>query len=356
MNGLWESDMTGRTNRVTSCCAWALSAMLGFAVLVPGTAAATVTLKIATLATDGTTWMKEMRAGAKEITDRTHGRVGFRFYPGGVMGSDKSVRRKIRVGQLQGGMMTGGILYDVYPDSQLYSMPLIFRNYADVDFVRHHMDQAIMAGVERGGLVTFGIAEGGFAYIMSKVPIRSIDDLRKTKVWIPEGDAISRTMFQTAGVDATPLPLGDVYTALQTGLVDTVGTSPIGAIALQWYTQVKYVTNIPLMYIYGVLAVDKKAFDRISPSDQKIVREVMGRVFADINKETREQNRQAMAALHKQGLKFVTLPPSEMAKLRKVVDKARVKLGKMGYFTPKMYARMQHYLDESHHRQAMAAR
>jgi len=348
--------MTGRQSRTTAYGAWALVAVLALGVIVPGTAMAAVTLKIATLATDGTSWMKRLRAGAQEITDRTHGRVAFRFYPGGVMGSDKSVRRKIRVGQLQGGMMTGGILFDVYPDSQLYSMPLVFRNYADVDFVRRHMDKTIMAGVQKGGLVTFGIAEGGFAYIMSKKPIRSIDDLRKTKVWVPEGDVITRTMFETAGVTATPLPLGDVYTALQTGLVDTVGTSPVGAIALQWYTQVKYVTDVPLMYIFGVLAVDKKAFDRINPADQKIVREVMEHVFAEINKETREQNHQAMQALHKQGLKFVTLAPSEMAKLHKVVDKARAKLGKMGYFTPKMYARMEHFLQESHRQQAMAAR
>ncbi len=333
----------------------ALAATLALSLALPGIADA-VTLKIATLATDGTSWMKEIRAATKEISDRTGGRVKFRFYPGGVMGSDKSVRRKIRVGQLQGGMITGGVLFDVYPDSQLYSMPLVFRNYADVDFVRKRMDKTIMSGVEKGGLVTFGIAEGGFAYMMSKHPIRGIDDMRKSKTWIPEGDVITRTMFETADVPATPLPIGDVYTGLQTGLIDTVGASPVGAIALQWYTQVKYVTDVPLVYIYGVLAVDKKVFDRIALPDQKVMREVMGRVFDQLNRETREQNRQAMAALHKQGLKFVTLPPAEMDKLRAVVKKARMKLGKMGYFTPKMYATMQHYLDESHHHQAMAAR
>jgi TRAP-type C4-dicarboxylate transport system substrate-binding protein len=331
------------------------SAALVLAFAMPGTAQA-ITLKIATLATDGTSWMKLIRGGAKEITDRTQGRVQFRFYPGGVMGSDKSVRRKIRVGQLQGGVMTGGILFDVYPDSQLYSMPLAFRNYKDVDYVRKRMDKPIMAGVEKGGLVTFGISEGGFAYIMSKDPVRSIDDLRKTKVWVPEGDVITRTMFETAGVTPIPLPLGDVYTGLQTGLVTTVGTSPVGAIALQWYTQVKYVTDVPLMYIFGVLAVDRKAFYRIAPADRKIVREVMERVFAQMNRDTREDNRKAMEALHKQGLKFVNLAPAEMTRLRKVVDEARVKLGKMGYYTPRMYATMEHYVEESHRKQGIAAR
>ncbi|MEJ2106898.1 MAG: TRAP transporter substrate-binding protein DctP [Acidiferrobacteraceae bacterium] len=340
--------------RARSFASAVATAALLLAFVMPGSAGA-VTLKIATLATDGTTWMKLVRGGADEITKRTQGRVTFRFYPGGVMGSDKSVRRKIRVGQLQGGVMTGGILFDVYPDSQLYSMPLAFSNYKDVDYVRKHMDKRIMAGVEKGGLVTFGISEGGFAYIMSKEPIRSIDDLRKTKVWVPEGDVITRTMFETAGVTPIPLPLGDVYTGLQTGLVTTVGTSPVGAIALQWYTQVKYVTDVPLMYIFGVLAVDKKAFYRIAPGDRKIVREVMERVFAQMNRDTRADNRKAKEALHKQGLKFVTLPPSEMKRLRKIVNEARVKLGKMGYYTPKMYAAMERYVEKSHRKQGLAA-
>jgi TRAP-type C4-dicarboxylate transport system substrate-binding protein len=312
--------------------------LAGSLLIVPGAQA--VTLKVATIAPDGTEWMIKMRAGANEVKKRTQGRVKFKFYPGGVMGSDKTVRRKIRIGQLQGGAITGGVLYDVYPDSQIYSLPMLFSDYKEMDYVRTRMDKRVKQGLEKGGFVTFGFSEGGFAYIMSKKPIRTIEDFRQRKVWVPEGDIITRTVFENIGVSPVPLPLADVYTGLQTGLIDTIGASPIGAIALQWHTQVKYVTDTPLMYLYGVLAIERRAFNRIKPADQKIVREVMGQVFADLNKQNRVDNESAKQALIKQGLKFVPLNKADFSRLKAKVAEARVELGKKGMYTHSMYQRL----------------
>ncbi len=310
--------------------------LLAAAMLIaPGVQA--VTLKVATIAPDGTDWMKKMRAGAKEVKARTRGRVKFKFYPGGVMGSDKTVRRKIRIGQLQGGAITGGVLYDVYPDSQIYSLPMLFSNYKEMDYVRARLDKRVKQGLENGGFVTFGFSEGGFAYIMSKKPIKTIEDFRQRKVWVPEGDLITQAVFKNIGVSPIPLPIADVYTGLQTGLIDTIGASPIGAIVLQWYTQVKYVTDTPLMYLYGVLAIDRRAFKRIRPADQKIVRQVMGQVFAELNKQNRIDNESAKQALIKQGLKFIPMDKAEFLRLQAKVAETRLELGKKGMYTQSMY-------------------
>ncbi|MEE8387263.1 MAG: TRAP transporter substrate-binding protein DctP [Acidiferrobacterales bacterium] len=310
--------------------------MLAVAMLVaPGVQA--VTLKVATIAPDGTDWMKKMRAGAKEVKARTQGRVKFKFYPGGVMGSDKTVRRKIRIGQLQGGAITGGVLYDVFPDSQIYSLPMLFNDYKEMDYVRARLDKRVKLGLENGGFVTFGFSEGGFAYIMSKKPIKTIEDFRKRKVWVPEGDLITQAVFKNIGVSPIPLPIADVYTGLQTGLIDTIGASPIGAIVLQWHTQVKYVTDTPLMYLYGVLAIDRRAFNRIKPADQKIVREIMGQVFAKLNKQNRIDNESAKQALIMQGLKFIPMDKAEFIRLKAKVAETRLELGKKGMYTQSMY-------------------
>jgi len=317
-----------------------LTALLVSSVFLGVPSVQAVTLKIATFAPDGTEWMIKMRAGAKEVKTRTQGRVKFKFYPGGVMGSDKTVRRKIRIGQLQGGAITGGVLYDVYPDSQIYSLPMLFDSYKEMDYVRARMDKSVKQGLEKGGFVTFGFSEGGFAYIMSKKPIRTLEDFRQRKVWVPEGDLITLAVFEKIGVSPIPLPIADVYTGLQTGLIDTIGAPPIGAIALQWYTQVKYVTDTPLMYLYGVLAIERHAFYRIKPADQKIVREVMGKVFADLNKQNRIDNESAKLALAKQGLKFVPLNEADFKLLKTKVAEARLELGKKGMYTQSMYQRL----------------
>jgi TRAP-type C4-dicarboxylate transport system substrate-binding protein len=301
-------------------------------------------LKIATLPPDGSPWMKEVRSNAAIIEQRTAGRVKFRFYPGGVMGDDTSVLRKIRVGQLQGGGVASGALAEIYPDSQLYGLPMLFRSYEEVDYVRSRMDEMILKGLEKHGLVAFGIAESGFAYLMSRRPIRRVENLEGLKVWVPQGDPISRTFFETAGRSPIPLPLSDVLTGLQTGLIETIGTPPIGAIALQWHTAVKYLTEVPLLYTYGMLVFDPRAFKRLSRDDQAIVRDVLGSGIAELNKQNREDNESAKQALESQGITFVQPSPAAVERLHSIAVEATARVAKKEAYTPAVMEALQSHL------------
>lgn len=304
------------------------------------------TLKIATLAPDGTTWMNELRAGAEQVAKETDGRVNFRFYPGGVMGNDKSVLRKIRIGQLHGGALTGGGLAAIYPDSQVYSLPLAFRDYEEADYVRAKMDQQIINNIYDNGFVSLGISEGGFAYIMSEHPIRNAVDVRQHKVWVPEGDEINNEVFKALGVSPIPLPLTDVLTGLQTGLVNAVSASPMGAIALQWHSRVKYFTDSPLVYLYGTLVVQRKAFERISAADQKSVRRIMGDVFKRLDKLNRADNEQAQAALKTQGIEFVVPSATDQNDWRSAVTQTVDQITKAGTVSPKITEVMYQHLHD----------
>ena len=275
-----------------------------FPIIIAGSAAS-MELKIATLSPEGSPWMQKMRQGAETIAVETAERVRFKFYPGGIMGNDKAVLRKIRIGQLHGGVLTGGSLSKAFSDAQVYSLPLKFRTLEEIDYVRKRMDQMLIDGYEKGGFVTFGLAEGGFAYVMSRTPIRRIDELPNQKVWIPDHDLTTSEAMIAFGIRPIPLPMADVRASLQTGLIDTVTVSPIGAIILQWHTQVKYLTEMPLIYVFGTLAVDRKAFSKISPEDQKIVRQTMGRIWQEIDQQNRTDNIEALQVLNKMGVEFV---------------------------------------------------
>jgi len=278
--------------------------MMMLIVMLAGQAHA-MRFKIATLSPEGSIWMEKMRDGAAELARRTDNRVRLKYYPGGVMGDDKAVLRKIRIDQLQGGAFVGGSLSHFYRDNQIYSLPMIFRSFKEIDYIREHLDQRIMDGFEAGGFVTFGIAEGGFAYVMSTVPIRTVEDMRRQKVWIPDNDSMILETVKAFNITPVPLSIADVRIGLQTGLINTVTTPPIGALALQWHTQIKYLLDEPFLYIFGVLAVDRKAFLKMSPGDQKIFREIMGRVFEDLDRRNREDNIKALETLRKQGIEFV---------------------------------------------------
>lgn len=311
------------------------------------------TFKIASLAPDGTSWMKEMRAGADEIKTRTGGRVEFRFYPGGIMGNDKSVLRKMRVGQLHGGALTGGGVAMIYPEAQVYTIPFIFRDYAEVDYARQQMDPVLLAGLKEKGYISFGISEGGFAYLMSNSPVGGVDDLKGLKVWVPEGDEISRAAFEASGISPISLPLTDVLTGLQTGLIDTVASSAMGAIALQWHTRVKHLTYSPLMYLYGSLVVSARQFEQLSADDQQVVTEVMGGVFERLNQLNRNDNQSALTALQQQGIGFVTPTEVETQRWRASLDSAMQKLLQQGLFDPAMLEQLKGHLQEFRSRQAI---
>ena len=309
-------------------------------------AAAAQELKIATLAPDGTSWMKEMRAAAETLTTASGGRVRLKFYPGGVMGNDATVLRKIQIGQLHGGAVTVLALARIYPDSQLYGLPMLFRSYAEVDYVRARMDPTILAGLDRHNLVAFGLAEGGFAYLMSQGPVRRLEDLRAEKVWAPEGDTITRTLFDVAGVAPVVLPLADVYTGLQTGLITAVGISPAGAIALQWHAKTQYLTDVPVYYTAGALVLDKRSFARLSAEDQELTRRTLTEVFQRLDRASRRDDEAARAALKSHGIRFVTPGPDDLGELERVAAEARAEIGRKGLYSPGLLQTLEGHLRE----------
>ena len=300
--------------------------------------------KIATIAPEGTAWMKAMRAGAAEIKERTGGRVVFKFYPGGVMGNDENVLRKMRIGQLHGGAITSGSLERIYRDISIYNLPFLFSSFEQVDAARAGLDAKLIAGLEKKGFVSFGFAEGGFSYMMSDREMTTIESMQGRKVWIPVGNEVGEIVFGHAGISPVALPLSDVMTGLQTGLVDTVIASPIGALALQWHTRISFAVDLPLTYYTGTMVLSKRAFDRIKPEDRDIVREVMNDVFVAIDKQNREDNIAAKQALVNQGIRFDVLAPEVEEAWLEVGRKALADIEQKNGFTPALYDQLMGYV------------
>jgi TRAP-type C4-dicarboxylate transport system substrate-binding protein len=317
---------------------------LGLLCLLPALAGARA-LKIATIAPDGTTWMREIRRGAAEVERLTEGRVELKFYPGGIMGNDATVFRKIRAGQLHGGAFTGGWLVEFYRDITIYELPLVFRSHEELDYVRGRMDPLLAEGLERAGMVPLGISEGGFGYLMSDTPVRSVADLKGKKVWIPEGDETGRIMLAAAGVSPVQLPMADVYTGLQTGLVDTIVSTTAAAIALQWHTRIRYLTDVPLTYLVGIVALDRKAFEKLAPEDRAAVRAAMGPILTDLGRLNREDDAKARTALRNQGIEFVT-PSSdlELQNWHAIADQAIEDLLRKRLYSPEALEALREHL------------
>ncbi len=321
--------------------------VIAFLVAIGGFADAQ-TLRIATVTPENSQWMKDMRASAKEIKERTDGRVKIKYYGGGAMGNDKQVLAKIRLGSLAGGAFTPLALASRYPDLNLYGLPLVFNSEEEAAYVRDQLDERLEQGLEENGFVNFGFAAGGFAVLMSNTPITSLEDMKGKRVWVPEGDPISYASMEALSLAPVTLPVTDVLTGLQTGLIDVVAMSPIGALVLQWHTKIKYVSELPLAYTLGFMAVDEKAFNKLSDADKAIVQEVMRATYENFNVQNLIDNRAARDSLlsAKTGIKTIEFDRREFEEVREVLLASNRELAKKGEFSLELYDEMLGHIED----------
>jgi len=266
------------------------------------------TIKFATLAPDGSTWMNEMKALDKDVQAKTNGALKFKFYPGSVAGDEKDVVKKIRIGQLQAGGFTGVGLGEVAPEVRLLDAPWLFHSRAELEHVREKFNGDFSGAVEKGGFVVLGWTDLGSVYVFSKNPISGPDDMKSAKMWVWEGDPIAAAAYKALGVNPVPLSVVDVMQSLQTGMIDAVYGPPLGVVALQWFQRVKNIYPVPMAESTGAILISKKFFESLPEDQQKILTELAAQHVKRLNQLSNAENDKALASLQKQGLILAAKP------------------------------------------------
>ena len=290
-----------------------------------------VTIKLATLAPEGSSWMKTFTALNSEVMKKTENKVQFRIYPGGVLGDEMDMLRKMKIGQLQGVALTSAGLSALFKEMDVLQIPFLFQKYEEVDAVLTKMDSYFRKGFEDNGYVLVGWSEAGFVYLMSTVPVSSVAYLQKAKVWIWEQSPMSKSIFDEAKVSAIPLSIPDVLVGLQTGLVNVVYAPPTGAISLQWFTKIKYLADVPLVYLAGAIVVSKAAFQQIAPSYQSSIIEISERYLTQLKAVTRNENREAIQVMTKHGTKIITPSKDQIDEFKRLSNQAMGRLGSQSF-------------------------
>ncbi len=272
--------------------------------------------KIASLAPAGSVWIEQFDNFAKEVAEMTGGEVGFRVYPGGVMGDDQSMYRKMRVGQLHGGGFTMTGIATVVPDFRVLSIPFFFESYAEVDAVTTGLIPAFKERFHEKGLEFIAMTEVGFIYAMSTKPIATVADLKNSKNWSPSGDPISEAYFSVLDISPVQLSIPDVLTSLQSGLVETVYNSLYGSIILQWFTKARYIADVPYGYAYGVFALDAAMFAKLPATHRQAIETAAQTHFPVLLEKTRESNSDSRRVLATRGAEFLKIDKGTLDILR----------------------------------------
>jgi TRAP-type C4-dicarboxylate transport system substrate-binding protein len=295
-------------------------------------------LKFATLAPAGSTWMNVITEWAGKVEKESQGRLKFKFYPGGVSGDEPDMIRKIRFGQIHGAAMTGHGIGSLYSPARVLEIPFLFRNYEEVDYVRAQMMPEIRAGFRKNDYELLGWMEVGFIRFFSRTPINSMDDLKKRRIWLWQGDPLGAAFFTASNIAPVPLPITEVFTSLSTGLIDTVIAPPLGAIALQWFTKTPYMTEVPMADGIGGLVVSSKFFNRLPKDLQEMLLRTGNEASEKLLLETRKDNEKSLGVLKQNGVTF-TLGWKDIkeADVISIRDRAAADLAKSGYIPAEVY-------------------
>jgi len=320
--------------------------------------AETYTLKFATLMPTGTAWSKILDDWVKEVEEKSNGRIIFKMYSGGVMGDEPDVLRKIRKGQLHGGMFTGYGIGRIYSPARVLEMPFLFKNVEESDYIREQIMPDLEVGFRESGFELLGWPEVGFIHFFSTKRITSVDDIRKLRIWLWQGDPLGEAFFKASNIDPIPLSIIDVYTQLSAkhGSIDTVYTSTFGAIALQWYSKLKYATRIPLTNAIGGLIVSSRFYKKL-PEDLQQLLKTTGKAMSDeIRLNAREENRESIGILEKNGIEFMfDWDEVNMDEILAIRDNAAAYLEKTDYIPASVFAKTEKLLTEYRNQQVNAS-
>ncbi len=275
-------------------------------------------IKIATIAPEGSTWMKLMHEMNDRVQEETGGVVGFKFYPGGTQGSDLDVLRKMRSGQIHGAGLTGVGLGEIESSLRIMELPFMFRSPEEIDRVRDELDPLFERRLMEKGFVLLGWADVGFVYLFSQEPVRSPEDLRQMKMWLWEGDPLAQSLIEACGVSPVPLNVTDVLTSLQTGIINTVYTTPYGCLSLQWFTRLSYMTDLPITHAMGAVVVSKRSFDELTAQETATVHRIADDVFGRLQIATREQNLESIEVVAERNIERVPPDPNRVTEFEAI--------------------------------------
>ncbi len=301
--------------------------------------------KIASLAPPGSVWISQFEKFGAEVQAKTGGEVSFRTYPGGVMGDDQAMYRKMRVGQLQGGGFTMTGISAVVPDFRVMAIPFIYNSYEEVDYVKQGLFDTFVQRFQDKGLELVAMTEVGFLYAMSSKPIGSYPDLKKSVNWSPSGDPISQVYLTALDITPVQLSIPDVLSSLQSGLVETVYNSLYGTIVMQWFSKARYIVDQPYGYVYGAFALDRKKFAKLPDNYQKIIHDAAKTHFPVLLNQTRQSNKESREVLKQQNCEFIPIDETTLKILQTRRDLA-VKKMVPAYLSKEIYDQATVLLDE----------
>ena len=299
----------------------AIIAVLFLCSGVTAHAADSYVLKFATLAPQGSTWMKAFDAWGKELADKSQGRLRVKYFPGGISGDEPDMLRKIRFNQLQGAALSGHGVGEIFPPARILEAPFLFRDFAELDYVRAKIQPEIDAGFRKNQFELIAWMEVGNIHFFSSRPLANLEEMGRRRIWQWQGDRFMAAFLSASGWSPVSLPITEVYTALSTGLIDTVVASPLASIALQWSGKTPYMSQQPMATGIGAVLVSNRFYEGLPADLQALLKASGASLSQRLIAETRRDDRKSLAVLENSTQPMLGWQNANLDELRKMSRK-----------------------------------
>ena len=284
-----------------------LAALL--AALAPTARAQGVTIKLGTLAPQGSTWHELLKEMSQRWEQETGGQVKLRIYAGGAQGSEGDMVRKMGIGQLQAAAISNVGMHDVIPEPQALSVPFLFEDQAQLECVFAKVRPKLEAALDKRGLVAIQWSRIGAIHLFCSAPHRSPADMKDAKIWAWEGDPKSVEAFRAAGLKPVVLSSNDIVPSLQTGMIDCIPNVPLYVLTARLYERANQMMDLPWSWMMGATLVRKDAWTKIPAATREKLTAIARELGGKVDTEVRRLNADAVAAMQKQGLQVVKGDP-----------------------------------------------
>ena len=279
-----------------------------------------IVVKMATLVPDGSSWHQILKETGEQWKTISGGRVIVRIYPGGVMGDDPDIVRKMRLGTINAAVLTSVGLAEVDKSVYALGVPLMFDSYEEVYYVLEKMRPKLEASLEAKGFVVLNWADGGWVHFFSQKPVATPDDLRALKLFTWAGDTDSVEIWKTAGFNPVPLPATELSTGLKTGLVTALGCPPQVAVISQYYTNARNMTDLRWQLLLGATVISKGTWDKIPAELRPALLEASRGAGKRLRAEIRQSAGRDTEAMKKRGLNVVSVDAKARAIWQKTAE------------------------------------
>jgi TRAP-type C4-dicarboxylate transport system substrate-binding protein len=305
----------------TALRAAACAACLGFAAGVSGAEKAPL-LKVGTLAPEGSSWHIILKEMGEKWKQAPGGGAQLRLYAGGVLGDEPLMVSKMRIGQIQGGVFTVVGLAQIDPSIYCLTVPMMYRSYEELDYVREKMQPILREKFRRKGFVLLNWADGGWVTFFSKAPVLVPEDLKKRKFFVWAGDNKATDLWKSAGYTPVPLAATDILPSLQTGLINTFHATPVSALSFQWFALAPHMTELHWAPLIGGAVLTQKAWDAIPEASRPAIEAAAVEAEGRMKAEIRTADDKALQVMKTKGLSVHPITPEQYAAWQKTFEDA----------------------------------